>query len=243
MQVFTIGHSNLTLEDFLERLKQHHITALADVRSHPYSRYLPHFNQKELKTALKKANIAYVFLGQELGARPNNLECYVRGQARYDKIAATPEFKTGLERLQKGAEQYNIALMCAEQDPMTCHRAILVCPHLQQQGIQVQHITKTGALEAHTDLEKRLLKQHKLDQYLPENQTQIQLALFTDAMASKTRSYEDLLQEAYQLQANKIAYVDPKTEDDVLQESKPMVQDGLDRFLMTQLEHFMKTII
>jgi uncharacterized protein (DUF488 family) len=118
MKTFTIGHSNHTIETFIELLNQHQVTALADVRSSPYSRRFPQFNQSALKAALKTTNIAYVPLGDNLGARPRDRNCYVEGMARYDLIAATEAFKIGLNRLIQGSEKYQISLMCAEQDPI-----------------------------------------------------------------------------------------------------------------------------
>ncbi|WP_315789157.1 DUF488 domain-containing protein [Fischerella sp. JS2] len=106
MELFTIGHSNYSIETFITLLQKHQITALADVRSHSYSRYLPHFNYAELKLALLNAGIHYVFLGRELGARPSDLSCYVEGKAVYEKIASTQQFKEGIQCLLKGVENY-----------------------------------------------------------------------------------------------------------------------------------------
>ena len=215
--IFTIGHSNHSMADFIALLQQHKITALADVRSHPYSRYLPHFNQDYLKKALQKVAIAYVFLGKELGARPQNQACYVNGKAVYEKIATTPEFTGGIERLCKGAERYQIALMCAEQDPITCHRAILVSPYLKNRGLEIEHIGKTGDLENHALLEERLLKIHRLSQASETVNSAIQLSLPITIDCSDNSpqnnqfillSREERLIMAYQLQGEKIAYSD-----------------------------------
>ena len=218
MNLFTIGHSNHSIAEFIALLQQHEITALADVRSYPYSRYLPHFNQDYLKKALQEVAIAYVFLGKELGARPQNQACYINGKAVYEKIAATPEFTVGLERICKGAERYQIALMCAEQDPITCHRAILVSPCLKNRGLEIQHIGKTGNLENHALLEERLLKLHRLNQLTATVNSTIQLSLPISIDCSDhslqnnqdltTLSREKLLIMAYQLQSEKIAYLD-----------------------------------
>ena len=140
MKLFTVGHSNHTIEEFITLLQKHGVTAVADVRSHPYSKYLPHFNQKLLKASLSDAGIRYVFLGKELGARSNNPNCYVDGKAVYEKIASTKEFNDGIQRILKGAESYNISLMCAEKDPITCHRAVLVCQHLRESNLDINHI-------------------------------------------------------------------------------------------------------
>jgi uncharacterized protein (DUF488 family) len=209
MELFTIGHSNHSLEDFIALLKNHGITAIADVRSHPYSRYLPHFTQAALKNSLESAKIRYVFLGQELGARPNNPECYIEGKAVYEKIASTELFEQGIQRLLKGANRYKIALMCAEQDPLTCHRAILVCQHLREFNLEIKHILKNGDLEAHQHLEDRLLIKQGFPEF-SEPRRAIQLSLFEPATSYNTPSLrrEDCLKKAYKMQGEEIAYVE-----------------------------------
>lgn len=221
MQIFTVGHSNHSTEKFLSLLKQHGVTAIADVRSSPFSRRFPHFNQSSLKKALGSEEISYVFLGNELGARPKDPECYVEGKALYERIAATEAFSIGLDRISKGAKHHQVALMCAEQDPITCHRAILVCRHLRNIGSEINHILKTGDLETHEHLEQRLLKLHNLSESLPllenaSNKTKLegQLELFnTDAFDtlvsdSAILTLESLIEQAYELQAEQIAYVE-----------------------------------
>lgn len=207
MELFTIGHSNHSLDAFLSLLKQHNINALADVRSHPYSKFLPHFKQKNLKQSLLAEGIQYVFLGQELGARPNNLQCYINGKAVYEKIAQTPEFKSGIERILTGTNKYKIALMCAEKDPIDCHRAVLVCQHLQPFNLDIQHILKDGTLETHHHLEDRILIKQGFKQLVEPNDNNIQLSLFPLEKEDKL-DRQECLQKAYQLQGDKIAYVE-----------------------------------
>jgi uncharacterized protein (DUF488 family) len=156
-QILTIGHSNHTIERFLELLRKHGVSAVADVRSSPYSQYNPQFNREQLQAALKPARIGYVYLGDELGARRSEPECYLDGKARYDLICKTPRFQEGLKRVQKGAMQHRLALTCAEKDPITCHRAILVCRHLRPFGIPISHILDSGELETTAAMEQRLL--------------------------------------------------------------------------------------
>jgi uncharacterized protein (DUF488 family) len=210
MELLTVGHSNHSIEAFIALLQKHGVTALADVRSHPYSRYLPHFNQVTLKTTLLNVGIRYVFLGRELGARPSNPTCYVDGKALYEKIASTELFSDGIQRLLKGAETYKIALMCAEKDPITCHRAILVCQHLREFNLDINHILKNGNLETHTNLEERLLRLHGLNS--PELSEVVQMSLFSDELFSehsnKNQSRKDLLREAYKRQGDLIAYTE-----------------------------------
>lgn len=207
--VFTIGHSNHSLEKFLELLSSHNINALADVRSAPYSRHLPHFNKQELQDYLPKAEIRYVFLGAELGARPADANCYVDGKAVYEKIAELDTFKQGLERIRKGAKNYRIALMCAEKDPITCHRAILICQHLVPFNLEIAHIHSDGELEYHEDLEERLLQLHGLS----NSKQPKQLSLF-DSEPEIEIPRSERLRQAYQLQGDRIAYVEKNTEKD-----------------------------
>jgi uncharacterized protein (DUF488 family) len=155
--VYTIGHSTHSAEKLIALLTRHHITAVADVRSHPYSRINPQFNKEEFRTNLKAAGIAYVFLGRELGARSGDRSCYVNGKVQYDLLARTTLFQAGLDRISQGMNTHRIALMCAEKDPLTCHRAILVCRHLVARGVAAQHILEDGRLESHDEALKRLL--------------------------------------------------------------------------------------
>src|SRR5690242_16269876 len=124
--LYTVGHSNRTLEEFLSAIKSHGITAVADVRSQPYSRMHPHFDREALAASLKPEGIAYVFLGKELGARTPDAACYIEGKVQFDRLARTPAFQEGLERVRQGMEPYRVALLCAEREPLACHRTILV---------------------------------------------------------------------------------------------------------------------
>lgn len=207
MQLFTIGHSNHEIASFMLLLKKHNITALADVRSHPYSRFLKHFNQSILSNALKSEGIYYVFLGKELGARPSSQECYVNGQALYEKIAKTSAFNHGIERILQGVKKHRIALMCAEKDPIECHRAILVCQHLRHCDLDIYHILKNGDLESHDHLEERMLFKHSLTDFLASSQKEIQLSLFVEPNSNLLTKAE-CLEKAYKLQGDAIAYIE-----------------------------------
>ncbi|MBD2395717.1 DUF488 domain-containing protein [Cyanobacterium aponinum AL20118] len=199
MKIFTIGHSNHSIEKFIDLLKQHQISAIADVRSTPYSRYNQQYNQEKLKHELRRNNISYSFLGKELGARSDNPNCYEENKVVYDKIAQTEEFLEGLKRLKKGLKQYKIALMCAEKDPINCHRAILISRYLKKNKIDIWHILPNGQLESQTELEQRLIAFFEL------NLSQ-QLNLFEQNI-NFTKSEEELIEEAYTLQGEKIAYL------------------------------------
>lgn len=191
--LYTIGHSNHSIERFIALLRQHGITAVADVRSTPYSRFNPHFSREPLKKSLVDAGIHYVYLGEELGARSKDRACYDAGRVNFHKLAQTELFKQGLERLRTGMADYKIALMCAEKEPLDCHRTILVTRELVRQSIPVAHIRDSGALESHDAALARL--RERLD--IPAED------LF--------RSQADLNEAAYDQQARSIAYVEPPT--------------------------------
>ena len=189
LTVLTVGHSNHSIEKLLSLLEANGVTAIGDVRSSPYSRYISHFNREPLQQTLKDHRIAYVFLGVELGARSKDPACYERGKVQYSRLAETDLFQAGLRRVVQGAASHRLALLCAEKEPLDCHRTILVARELEKQGLRVSHIHSDGHLEPHGDAIKRLFK--TLD--LPE----------TDLF----RTPKDLVAQAYALQAERIAHV------------------------------------
>ncbi|MDE0717420.1 MAG: DUF488 domain-containing protein [Rhodospirillaceae bacterium] len=162
-QVLTVGHSNHSLETFLSLLAGHAVTALADVRSAPWSRFNPQFNRKALSASLSTAGIAYVWLGRELGGRPDDPACYVDGELRYDRLAGTLLYREGIERVLRGVREHRLALMCAEKDPLHCHRALLVSRSLEERGLGVEHILADGSLEPHESVLDRLLAVRRPD--------------------------------------------------------------------------------
>lgn len=186
--VFTIGHSDHDQQRFIELLRAHRVDALADVRSSPHSSRFPQFNRAALQASLRRAGIRYVFLGDELGARRSESECYVNGQALYELIAKTPAFQRGIHRVVRGAIQMRVALVCAEREPLECHRAILVCRHLKTIVPSISHILSDGSVESHEQMEERLLQQFKL------------------ASADLLRSKAEMLDAAYERQGKRIAY-------------------------------------
>jgi uncharacterized protein (DUF488 family) len=188
--IFTVGHSTHPVEVFTKLLTQHEITAVADVRSVPASRFTPQFNKDPLKRSLREVGIEYVFLGRELGARSDNQACYEDGQVRYDRLAKTAEFAEGIDRLKRGAQTQRIAIVCAEQEPLDCHRTVLVARVLAEHGLSIGHIHSDGHVETHSEAMQRLVAGFGLDQD----------DLF--------HSPEELLNEALSRQEQRIAYVD-----------------------------------
>ena len=189
--VYTVGHSTLPLADFIRILAHNEIAALADVRSSPYSRFNPQFNKEGLGDELSIRNILYVFLGNELGARSEDPSCYKDGQVQFDRLAATTAFKSGIQRIKKGAARYRIALMCAERDPLECHRTILVARELEKNDIEIRHMLSSGNIESHEDAMDRLIGMHGLDN------------------GDLFRSREEIKNEAYDKQAKVVAYTRP----------------------------------
>ena len=182
--VLTIGHSNHSLETFVALLRQHRVTTLADVRSAPYSRFSPQFNRKALEDSLKAIEIKYVFLGRALGGRPDDPFCYEDGRVRYDRLARTPLFREGIERILNGAARERVTLMCAEKEPLDCHRTILVGPSLVERGVAVAHILADGSLEPHDETMDRLLDSEGLPR---EDLLQSREQLIEEALAHRTR--------------------------------------------------------
>jgi uncharacterized protein (DUF488 family) len=161
-RVYTIGHATQEQGAFVGALREHEVTAVADVRSAPHSSRAPWFSQAALRDLLRASGLAYVFLGRELGGRSEDETCFVGERLAYERLARTETFQTGLGRVEKGAARHRIALLCAEGEPLRCHRAILVSRHLQARGLEVAHIHGDGALEAHEALEGRMLSECRL---------------------------------------------------------------------------------
>jgi uncharacterized protein (DUF488 family) len=200
--ILTVGHSTHSMAKFLALLDTHRVTAVADVRSMPYSRMNRQFNRETLQADLKRKNIAYVFLGRELGARTEDRSCYVTGKVQYDRLAATALFRDGLERVRRGADEHRIALLCAEKDPLTCHRCILVGRQLIESGVDVQHILADGRLETHTAALKRLVSELHIEQ------------------AELFGAPRDILTEAYRLRGEQIAYVEKHADEPLTDEAR-----------------------
>ncbi len=154
--VLTIGHSNHTVERFVRLLVEHKVEVLADARSQPFSRYVPHFNRDPLKRALEEGGIKYVFMGDEIGGRPQASDCYdAQGNVLYPAIEEKDFYRHGIDRLLEGAAKYRVCVLCSEEDPVHCHRWRLVSRTLVARGVDVCHIRGDGRLEADTEVDRR----------------------------------------------------------------------------------------
>jgi uncharacterized protein (DUF488 family) len=193
VEILTIGHSTLPYERFLDLLRRCGVTAIADIRTAPYSRHSPHYNKGKLQDELRHDGIAYVFLGQELGGRPKDKNLYCNGVADYEKMARAADFAKGLNRVIEGARKYRIAMMCSEQDPLDCHRCLLVGRVLREQGVAVRHILSDGGVIGQEEIEGQLM------------------VLSGRTEADLFASDEERLVSAYRERASKVAYAEDKS--------------------------------
>ncbi len=187
--IYTIGHSNLTYEEFIKLLKKYAINVIIDVRSQPFSRRFPQFNKHELDNLLEKSGICYSYRGDKLGGRPKNPSFYEKQRVSYERLGRDKEFNEAIDDLIKLASSKIIALMCSEKDPMDCHRALLIGRILKNKNVLVQHILANGKVESQDDLEKRMLGEESGQMLL---------------VAPGNR--EEMLDEAYRRQAEKVAF-------------------------------------
>lgn len=193
-KVLTIGHSTLALDPFLNLLKRAGVTAIADVRSSPFSRRSPHFSRDDFRASLKEVGIKYVFLGKELGGRPRAENLYCDGVADYEKMALEPAFLKGIDRVVDGSKEHTIALMCSEHNPLDCHRCLLVGRALADRKISIGHILSNGNVATQYDIEEKLLALVGAEEKDME-----------DMFASR----EELLSVAYRSRAKAVAYREP----------------------------------
>lgn len=170
---YTIGHSNLTIHDFIYKLKLFEINALVDVRSTPFSKIYSQFNAQSLKQNLRNSKIFYIPMYRELGGQriEHNVYSVHQGklQVDFNKTMQSKLFLQGIKRLEIGLKRgYKIALMCAEQDPLKCHRFALISHYLNLQGFEIAHITR-DILCSHELIEQNLLEMfsNKIDKFNP----------------------------------------------------------------------------
>ncbi|MDP2699026.1 MAG: DUF488 domain-containing protein [Thalassospira sp.] len=158
--LFTIGYAGHDRDSLLAALREHRITAVADIRTFKRSSYWTAFDSDDFGPWLRLQGIAYVFMGDLLGGKPQDERLYPGGQLDYRAMSQTPAFQQGMARLISGAARYRICLMCAEKDPLDCHRTLLIAPALKESGFDLRHILKDGRIETQHDTECRMVKMH-----------------------------------------------------------------------------------
>ncbi len=199
--LFTVGHSNLEFAQFIKLLIDSSIQLLMDVRSRPQSGRFPQFSQPAFENLLEAEGIPYLFLGEELGGRPDDPDAYrPDGIVDYRARRKSYAFGAGLERVLGELASRSLALMCAEEDPLECHRFLMICPELVASGIQPLHIRRGSQIETQEATETRLLESSGFADVAANT-------LFPAARA-------EALEKAYDLQAAKFAFrVDPLAVD------------------------------
>ena len=195
--LYSIGHSNKTIEELIGELRLYGIQFLIDVRSMPYSKYHPHFNLEPLKEFLRANDIQYLHFGDEFGAR--RTDCLdSEGQVNFELAVDTPNFKHGVERLMNGLQKgFRISFMCSEANPLECHRFSLISRYFYDKDFDVQHILKDGSLVSHVALEKEMI-----NEYLHSKKHR--LSEIDQLFGSYTK--EDQRCDAYRLKNKEIGY-------------------------------------
>ena len=188
--IHTVWHSNLSAESLVGMLKRRGITQVIDVRSTPYSRYVPQFNRNNIRVTLERNGTGYTHMGDALGGRPQDDRLYDRdGRANYELMAQEKTFQDAIQQVEQMAEDSHIALMCTEADPLRCHRTLLVSQELASRGTDIIHLMRDDQQESHEETMEKLLAMWKL---------------LRDGDAGMTR--RQLIEEAVRNQAAEVAY-------------------------------------
>ena len=187
-RLYTIGHSTHSYERFLQLLRDQRVDFVLDVRSVPHSGRVPQFSQRPLRDALRSDGIRYRHAGNILGGRPADRQFYEDDQVQYRRIAASEEFLKALARVRSAARTHHVALVCAEGDPLTCHRFLLLARYLRSPDLEIVHILPDGRGEPHSETELRLMRQTGL--------------LQSDLFAQNPEA----LEEAYEIQSRRVAF-------------------------------------
>lgn len=186
--IYTIGHSNQTIDMFVDLLNNANIKVVVDVRSSPFSAYVSQFNRGQIEKTLSSAGMEYFYLGQALGGRSNDPQDFSQGQVQYEKLSKKPAYEYALDELTNKSKNSPTAIMCSEKDPIDCHRSLLISESLVDKDIQIKHIHSNGNIESHEKALERLLIIHKLNQ------------------ADLFSTEEERLIKAIKLQEEKVAY-------------------------------------
>ena len=198
MEIYTIGHSNYTVERLIDMLKHYNINCVVDIRGTPYSKYNIQFDKETIRYTLSKAGFIYIYMAKELAAKRINKESYnEEGYSDFEKVIKEKEFLEGIERLKNGCNKgYNIVLLGAMQEPIRCHRSILVGKALRKCGFNVKHILDDYSTASQDDIEQMLL-----DKYF-SNRNQMTI----DDLIGNSLSREEMIEEGYRMANKEIGY-------------------------------------
>lgn len=198
MDIYTIGHSNYEIEKLINMLKFYNINCVVDIRGIPYSKYNIQYNKESIAETLKEAGFIYIYMAKEFAAnRENKLSYNNEGYCDFEQVITEKEFLNGIARLKAGCEKgYRIALLGAMQDPIRCHRSILVGRTLNKEGFNVKHILDDYTLASQDNIEENLLNKY----FSNRNQLTI------DSLIGCSMSDEDMIKESYRLANKEIGY-------------------------------------
>lgn len=198
MDIFTIGHSNYSADKLLEMLHVFNIDSVVDIRGTPYSKYNVQFNKETIRQTLINNGYKYIYMAKEFAVQREDKSLYTKeGYADFEKVVDDKDFLNGIERLRVGCKKgYRIALMGAMQDPINCHRCILIGKPLRKAGFNIKHILDDYSLASQEEMEERLLEKY----YSNRNQLTFETLLGTEP------SKEDRIKECYRLSNREIGY-------------------------------------
>ena len=198
MEIFAIGHSNYPYDKLINMIKKYDINCVVDIRETPYSKYNIQYNKEAFNESLRNSGFLYIYMGKEFGAKRTNKDVYTQeGYADFEKVAKEDIFLNGIERLKKGCQMgYRIVLLGAMQEPIRCHRSILVGKVLNKEGFDVKYIMHEGNLAYQEDIEESLL-----DKYFSDRK---QLSI--DNLLGSALTRGEMIQEGYKLANKEIGY-------------------------------------
>ena len=198
MEIYTIGHSNYTMERLIDMLEYYNINCVVDIRGTPYSKYNIQFDKETIRYTLTNAGFVYIYMGKELAAKRIRKNSYNNeGYSNFEEVIKEEEFKRGVERLKNGCEKgYKIILLGAMQDPIRCHRSILVGRELVKNDFDVKHILDDYSIVTQDDIEEMLLNKYF------SNRTQITI----EDLTGNSLNNEEMINEGYKLANREIGY-------------------------------------
>lgn len=198
MEIYTIGHSNYTMERLIDMLEYYNINCVVDIRGTPYSKYNIQFDKEAIRYTLTNAGFVYIYMGKELASKRIRKNSYNNeGYSNFEEVIKEEEFKRGVERLKNGCEKgYKIILLGAMQDPIRCHRSILVGRELVKNDFDVKHILDDYSIVTQDDIEEMLLNKYF------SNRNQITI----EDLTGNSLNNEEMINEGYKLANREIGY-------------------------------------
>ena len=192
--IYTIGYTAFSIDEFIEVINSYGVNCVIDVRSSPFSAYYSDYNKDSLENVLKQHNILYRNYQKEFGARQTNPVFYSGDIVDFEKFIKSEQFMDGVSKVTKGIERgYTFALMCAEKDPINCHRSIMLGRGFSDCGFMVRHIISKTEYETQQEIEERLLEMYHQDRF--------QLSLFCEGS-----SEAGLISDSYKKRNLEIGY-------------------------------------